>query len=67
MPQFAFNVIDERGRIKVFESAQTEIEARRRLETRYPNKRVEPNNDIPLFLREPSTPKQTTRKQRAAA
>ncbi len=67
MQQFAFNIIDERGRVKVFEAAHTEAEAKLRLERRYPTKTVEPNYDIPLFLRESSKPSQSKHRQRAAA
>ena len=67
MQQFAFNIIDEHGRVKVFEAAHTEAEAKLRLERRYPTKTIEPNYEIPLFLRESSKPHQPKQKQRAAA
>lgn len=66
MPQFAFNIIDERGRIKIFETAQSEADAKRRLEHRYPTKRVEPNHDIPAFLRDHSASAPLKEKRRAA-
>jgi hypothetical protein len=52
MQQFAFTIIDGRGRVKVYEMATSEAEAKLRLQRRFPDKRIEPDHDIPEFLRE---------------